>query len=155
MDKPDYEFLGDDIYHVLIPKQYPFLMKLMILAAIKTYRLGYKSIDYVLKKYGNSWAEQFDIECSNCGRVVNFRNGFDPEADDFILECDRCGHFFCKNCLDWKHPIADQGGDILSVYWTSCAESKKRGTNRADSGKRKRGRLGQVIRLDEIRKRKP
>ena len=44
MKNPDYEYLGDDILHVYIPEHYPLRVKLMVLASLKTYKLGNKSI---------------------------------------------------------------------------------------------------------------
>ena len=61
MKKQDYEQIGDDILHVYIPTHYPLRLKLMVLAALKTYKLGNRNIDYMLKRYGNIWAEQFEI----------------------------------------------------------------------------------------------
>lgn len=152
MKENDYEYLGDDVLHVLIPKEYPLELKLMVLAALKTYLLGNKSVDYMLKKYGDEWAEQFEVECAECGRNVRFRKEFDPDEDDFIIVCHQCGRFFCKDCIDWEHPVGGKDGEIVEVHCHGCREKKNiRGT--AKLGGKARA-AAQVIRLEDIRRKK-
>jgi len=67
MKKQNYEYVGDDILHVYIPSHYPLRLKLMVLAALKTYKLGNRSIDYMLKKYWNFLAESRDLGCAVFG----------------------------------------------------------------------------------------
>jgi len=127
MKQTDYEYLGDDILHVYIPAHYPLRVKLMVLAALKTYKIGNKSIDYMLKKYGNAWAEQFEIECSTCGRAIQFKSSFNLYEDDFIVECYRCGQFFCKNCLDREHPVSNKNGTLAEIYCVRCSGKRREG----------------------------
>ena len=154
MDEGHYEYLGDHILHVYVPSHYPLRLKLMVMAALKTYEIGNKSMDHMLKKYGDVWAEQFDVDCSNCGRTVRFRSSLNLHEEDFILECYRCGKFFCKNCLDWEHPIADEKGKAHKVYCLKCSQKRrKKDTPKTEELKKKKGAL-RVIRLDDRKKRK-
>ena len=58
MEDQEYVVLGNKSLHVLIPKDSPLEMKLMVLAALKAYAMRLKSIDGVLKRYRDSWEEQ-------------------------------------------------------------------------------------------------
>jgi len=149
MKKQDYEYIGDDILHVYIPSHYPLRLKLMVLAALKTYKLGNRSIDYMLKKYGNIWAEQFEIACSNCGKIGRFKRTFNLKEDDFVIECHRCGQFFCKNCVDLKPTVPHKKDEILKFYCMRCSGKVKKKQIAGTKGK-KRG-VAQVIQLDDKR----
>lgn len=152
MDKGNYEFIGDHVLHTYLPGHYPLRLKLMVLAALKTYEMGNKSMDYMLRKYGNVWAEQFEIECNNCGRTVRFKSSFDLNNEDFIVECYRCGHFFCKDCLDWEHPVADEEDDALEVYCLNCSEKRTNTRTVMSDEQKNKKRTAKVIRLDDRRK---
>jgi hypothetical protein len=51
----DFEIIGDDKIAVAVPSDSPPELKRYILAAAKAYWLRFKSVDYVLKRYGPSW----------------------------------------------------------------------------------------------------
>jgi len=137
MKEHEYEFIGDDVLHVIIPFRYPLSLKLMVLAALKTYRFGNRSIDYVLKKYRDIWTEQLDILCSQCeGR------GSESQQSEFIFECDHCGQFYCQSCLGW----GNKSSEPEEILCPNCSpgEGKKRN---------KHGGSAQIINLEERRKR--
>jgi hypothetical protein len=54
-DLEDFEVFGDHKIAIAVPPGTPAELKKRILAAAKSYHLGIKSIDYVLKKYGPYW----------------------------------------------------------------------------------------------------
>ena len=43
---------------VIIDERAPLEVKLRVLAAVKSYTLGLKSVDYTLRQYSRSWEEQ-------------------------------------------------------------------------------------------------
>ena len=43
---------------VIIDEKAPLEVKLRVVAAVKSYTLGIKSVDHILRKYGRSWEEQ-------------------------------------------------------------------------------------------------
>ena len=47
---------------VIIDERAPLEVKLRVVAAVKSYTLGVKSIDYALRQYGRSWEEQLTGE---------------------------------------------------------------------------------------------
>lgn len=61
IDFDELEIIGDHIFGVAIPYKYRIELKRNIIAAMKAYEMGNKSIDYVLKKYGHKW-QLLDID---------------------------------------------------------------------------------------------
>ena len=47
---------------VFIDERAPLEVKLRVVAAVKSYTLGIKSVDHTLRKYGLSWEEQLSGE---------------------------------------------------------------------------------------------
>jgi hypothetical protein len=47
---------------VIIDERAPLEVKLRVVAAVKSYTLGIKSVDHTLRKYGRSWEEQLSGE---------------------------------------------------------------------------------------------
>lgn len=56
----NYKKIGDFQTEVLISRNSPIRLQKNIIAAIKAYSLGYKSIDYVYKKYSDYWFTDSD-----------------------------------------------------------------------------------------------
>jgi hypothetical protein len=124
----------------------------MVLAALKTYKMGNKSMDYMLKRYGNRWAENFEIGCSRCERKVWFKSEFGLSENDFIVECYRCGKFFCNNCLDLENAVSDEKDESLQLYCVECSKKvKKRGTSKSKSVQKGKAK---IIYIDKLRRRK-
>jgi hypothetical protein len=53
---------GSPDYPVVIDERAPLEVKLRVLAAVKSYTLGIKSVDYVLKRHAKKWEEQLSGE---------------------------------------------------------------------------------------------
>ena len=59
LDSVDWQILtGPPDATVIIDEKAPLEVKLKILAAVKSYTLGIKSVDHTLKTHGRSWEEQ-------------------------------------------------------------------------------------------------
>lgn len=61
----DYDTIGDHQLTVGIPIDTPFELRLYIMAAIKAYFVGLRSMDYVLKKYGHIWSDKLQASENN------------------------------------------------------------------------------------------
>jgi hypothetical protein len=53
---------GSPDYPVVIDERAPLEVKLRVLAAVKSYTLGIKSVDYVLERHAEKWEEQLSGE---------------------------------------------------------------------------------------------
>ncbi len=153
----EYLQLGDELFHVLIPENYSLDLKLMVLAALKTYRLEKKSIDHMLKKYADAWAEQFDIQCGDCGRRVKVKTYFNPHKEDFITRCEGCDVYFCRQCLEWNTPKKtndEYAWNDISVACRKCSVDRKRRelSKRRENNKNALKGPAEVIDLDSKRK---
>lgn len=49
------EMIGDHLFSIAVPTSSPAAFKKMVFAAAKTYMLGNKSVDHILKQYGDVW----------------------------------------------------------------------------------------------------
>jgi len=71
-DLEEFELIGDRGIRIAVPPETPVELKKNILAGAKAYYGGYKSIDYVLKTYGEYWdlEEDEDVEKSIYRKLV-------------------------------------------------------------------------------------
>jgi len=54
--------MGPPDYPVVIDERAPLEVKLRVLAAVKSYTPGIKSVDYVLERHAEKWEEQLSGE---------------------------------------------------------------------------------------------
>ena len=71
-DFEEFELIGDRAIRIAVPPETPVELKKNILAGAKAYYGGYKSIDYVLKTYGEYWdlEKDEDVEKSIYRKLV-------------------------------------------------------------------------------------
>lgn len=72
-DIEEFEVIGDGSIRIAVPPDTPVDLRKNVLAGAKAYYGGYKSIDYVLKTYGEYWdlEEDEDVEKSICRKLVH------------------------------------------------------------------------------------
>ena len=55
------ELIGDHMFVIGVPRRFPAAFKKYVFAAAKTYLSGNKSVDYMLRRYGDHWSFDEDV----------------------------------------------------------------------------------------------
>jgi hypothetical protein len=123
----DFELLGDRLFGVGVPVGSPLEFKKMVFAAGKTYMLGNKSIDRVLKQYGKNWFSGSYPEHSLLFQeIADFvRLTIETETARFISIPDKADHhgLFMAGCalVRLKTSFSTARFLLRQHYWIELA----------------------------------
>jgi hypothetical protein len=123
----DYELIGDRLFGIGVPVGSPLEFKKMVFAAGKTYVLGNKSIDRVLKQYGKHWLSGSYPEHSLLFQeIAEFvRLAIEKEAERFRSIPNKADHhgLFMSGCALFRLKTSFSTARFLlrQHYWIELA----------------------------------
>jgi hypothetical protein len=123
----DFELIGDRLFSVGVPVDSPLEFKKMVFAAGKTYVLGNKSIDRVLKQYGKHWLSgSYQEHAVLFQEIAEFvRRAIENETERFRSIPNKADHhgLFMSGCALFRLKTSFSTARFLlrQHYWIELA----------------------------------